>query len=293
MADSLSVATHFRGVLVSDIDGTLALRGRCLSSAAVAAVRQIAGAGWQVVLVSGQGIANLADRVAPLQRTLTTVPFTLYTCEGACRWHCINRRLLEDRQFSIRHRFSARQRRRIEALLAMGWASVARREPISVIASPEWWEKVVLAIKIRADTTSRIRIAADLQSWLNDKLIETRNGIRVRAAAVGKTTIIIAPMGVDKALALRDIRASQPSSVCVIYIGDEFTHAGNDRVVLGVEGVINIAAGGCQEVLPAGLLRIGEGPNSTVRFLRILANVSARTDPRTAVATSIAELGAP
>lgn len=169
---------------------------------------------------------------------------------------------------------------------------MGHHQPIGLIAGPEWWEKVIIAVKVRADGESRSRFAAELQSQLNSKLLKTRSRVLVRAGVAGRTTIIVAPREVDKALALREIRASKPPPDCLIYIGDEFTKFGNDAVVLTVNDVIRVAVDRCQDGLPPGIFPIGTGPSSTFRFLRVLALTSVRSNARAATAAAIAKVRA-
>lgn len=75
----------------------------------------------------------------------------------------------------------------------------------------------------------------------------------------GRSTIDIQKKGVDKALAIRDLMNTLSYRGEILYFGDAFRGAGNDRPVAYVEGVHCISFGEVEEI-PESVIGIGGGP---------------------------------
>jgi hypothetical protein len=257
------------GSIAFDVDGTITRRNGTIGAGMARLFRELMREGWRLVALTGQALENVRPRVLEPVRAVSEDAFemSVYTCEGARLWSFGPDG--PSAVFSPRW-FSSSEREDLSARTAAMLADLAASSGARVLEKPVWWEESLLVFKVGPETLDR----GALVQQIAVRLDVGRCGLRVGAA--GRTTIVITRSLVHKGRALREIRHTTPAGAPVLYLADEFTLPGNDRVALDVRGIFCVSVG---ETLadPRIMAQPGLGPRGAFRFLSALARSTRKS----------------
>ncbi len=258
-----------RGAIAFDIDGTITRRNGKIGAGMARQLRELIREDWRLVVLTGQTLDNVRPRVLDPVRAASSGPFEMdvYTCEGARLWSFgpdgLSAALAPQW-------FSPSEREDLSTRSAAILADLAASSNAKILEKPVWWEESLLVFKISVENLDREalvrRIAVRLDAGCR--------GLRVGAA--GRTTIVITRSLVHKGRALGEIRHTAPAGTPVLYLADEFTAPGNDRVALDVRGIFCVSVGETVDD-PRILAQPGPGPRGALRFLSALARLTRKS----------------
>lgn len=258
------------GVIVCDLDGTLALRGRPVPAKTLAVLAALGARGWQVVLLSGQPISNIRRRLP--RRTDAPIRLDVHTCEGAMRWEYRSGRWAARHSLSSKLPFGVAVRTWLRRAVEH-WLKAQSPKPIKVIERPQWWERSVLIFRVAAKRPERPRLARELNEFMTRQLSGGRRLPPLRVGIAGRTTMVVGHRNVHKEAVLRQI-VREAGPLAVIYVADEFAPLGNDACALTVPRLVRINVGRWPKAPRDLVSSVGVGPTAARRFLAALLQSS-------------------
>ncbi|MDD4295152.1 MAG: HAD-IIB family hydrolase, partial [Candidatus Omnitrophica bacterium] len=261
------VATNLLGVLVFDVDATIAERDKPLDSDMVEIINNLNDSGFQIVIITGQGIEVQKPRLASILR-----PGVIVYSNESTQKHYVNSQGVLEEDIRYRKGFDT-ERQKAQVSEAIYMVINARRASENM---PAAIRDVIMREDLTIfDRTTQLAFKYHLTSEQREYLAELvrdelrkreLSGLNVRVS--GKTTISVYRSGISKATALNDLILSLrifPEDI--IYFGDEFFNGGNDRPILSVAGVTAVGVGS-NYLLPAEVLWAGEGISYTYDILK-------------------------
>lgn len=268
-------------ILVADIDGTLATRGRPLGPTLVRLLSKLESAGWRVALLTGQPFSNVRAR---LRITSVAPDLTIYTCEGARRWTLRGGKFFFDRAYASSFSISSAVRRQVSRIFSRSFIHSISVDGLRVVNGPEWWEGALFAFRVSGNLEGRLRLVQAIRSILSEVFLSTRSSPSFRVGIAGKTTVVVGIEEATKARVLTELIAKKDHST-VVFLADEFTPPGNDSSALFVNGLLRVGVSRKSEGLGDLVALVGPGPRAARQFLRELALETQNwvADPQVAV----------
>jgi hypothetical protein len=256
-------------ILATDVDGTLLERGRVLAIEEAHALAALVRRGWTLAVVTGQNITDVRERLLGPIAATGIERCIVYTCEGACRWLFSSGRLILDRCYTRDRNLSRPHREQLEYVTSE-FVSGLEKHGRQCFAFAGWWEQAIFVLKVLDPAAvDRCAIAADLRTLLRERVPpDLMHLIDVRIA--GRTTVILTRAGVNKAMALQDLRRRWQRAE-LLYVGDEFGPHGNDAPAAVVPGLRLVCVGEAPVSPAAQVTWMGGGPRATFRLVRALA----------------------
>lgn len=269
-----------RGAVICDVDGTLAERDQPVNSSVAAALAEVADAGWRVMILTGQPLNNISQRLLPVLRVaFRHLPSCLHalrvlTCEGAGAWHigldnCVPVRMPGEATINI----PEEDRNLVTRLLRTELVSVCPGS-VRVLEPPIWHEGAMCVFKLDTQGEARRLVAAQLLELFRQHGLDS-----LRVGLGGTFSIVITHRLVHKGNALAGIVESLGLGEWAFYLADEFMGDGNDTHALRVRDLV------CLDFSRPGSGLTGHGPPAAAQWLRHLANLSnARETPTEEIA---------
>ncbi len=278
-----------RGILVCDLDGTLAERQRPVSRSVASVLLGLIDSGWRLAILTGQPFPNVHSRLLHslmpkiTEKATRRDAFRIFTCEGANEWRLgsTGRPGAEPGQ-QRRTRVSKREKGGVERVIREDLDRLLASTRSRLIEAAQWQEEALCVFKVEALPTARLRLAQRLETLLH------RRGLpNLRAGVAGQTSVVIARRQTTKQTVLERIVASLAPRERAFYLADEFVGAGNDVTTQNVKGLVRVDFGNGQSSLPPTVLPGGGvGPTAVERWLRRLLRT---TDATLASAHAIGE----
>ena len=282
-----------RGVVICDLDGTLARRHQPVGPRVAVALAAVAGAGWRICILSGQSLSNLKPRLVSVLKFLGRVPgaledLSVLTCEGANEWRLNGPQWLRlPDATGVKGHVSRDDQEGVILLMRSKLNEILPRG-VRLLQPPMWLEEAMCIMKVDARLGQRRLLADRLEA------IFRRHGLTSLRVGLGGTfSIVITHHRTHKGTVLEQIVKTLGPCERAIYLADEFAVPGNDVAALSVRKLIRIDFGRSQ--CPASQLVSdggGTGPRAVVGWLRRLARSSSHSVfPAAAVIQSTPQAG--